>query len=164
MWPRWWRHGILESNKSKIFLSKYFWISLGKAIKFPPKHKSSFKVNISFIQRTPLTNPCRVKIKNGTLNDVKQFVYLPKVLLKFSKKDIIIKEKKFKDEVWKIVSQKKHPRKNLYCIFPWKRGIWTDIFDWVFSRCLFFLVQGEIQREKKPRTNSVNENLSKIKT
>ena len=33
---------------------------------FPAKQKSSFKANISFIQRIPLSNPCRVKIKNGT--------------------------------------------------------------------------------------------------
>ena len=33
---------------------------------FPAKQKSSFKANISFIQRTPLPNPCRVKITNGT--------------------------------------------------------------------------------------------------
>ena len=63
MWPRWWCHGTLGSYKSKDFLSKYFWISF---IKFPSKQKSSFKENISFIQRTPLPNPCRFKIKNGT--------------------------------------------------------------------------------------------------
>ena len=90
-------------------------------------------------------------------------LYWLKVLLKISKKDIIIKEKKVIDQIRKNVSQKKHPRniriiwyfwrsyrggKN--CTFPWKT-IWTDIFDWVwrnifcrlFSRCLFFLGQGE---------------------
>ena len=30
MWPRWWRHGTLESYGSKIFLLKYFWISFRK--------------------------------------------------------------------------------------------------------------------------------------
>ena len=33
---------------------------------FPAKQKSSFKANISFIQRTPLPKSCRLKIKNGT--------------------------------------------------------------------------------------------------
>ena len=36
--------------------------------------------------------------------------YLPKVLLKISEKDIIIKEKKVIDQIQKNVSQKKHPR------------------------------------------------------
>ena len=101
----------------------------------------------------------------------------------FKEKNIIIKEKKIKYQIWKIFSQKKHPRKNLpktwvytnhsifwrsywgckNWIFPWKT-IRTDIFDWVwgtffcglFSRYLFFSGQGENTPGKKPtETQSV---------
>ena len=44
---------------------------------------------------------------------LKYIIYLRKVLLKISKKDIIIKEKKVKDQIRKIATQKNHPRKNL---------------------------------------------------
>ena len=40
-------------------------------------------------------------------------MYLPKVLLKISIKDIIIKKKKVKDQIQKIASQMKRPRKDL---------------------------------------------------
>ena len=64
----------------------------------------------------PLPSTCRVIIKNGTQSKrceifLKKIFYLPKVLLEISKKDIIIKERKVKDQIRKIVSQKKHPRK-----------------------------------------------------
>ena len=41
-------------------------IVLGKVVTFPPKQKTSFKANISFIQQTPLPDRCRVEIKSGT--------------------------------------------------------------------------------------------------
>ena len=44
---------------------------------------------------------------------MKQIVYLPKVLLKISKKDIFIKKKKVKDQIQNFASQKKHPSKDL---------------------------------------------------
>ena len=110
------------------------------------------------------------------VSDVKYIVYLPKVLLKISEKDIIIKEKKIKDQIRKIASQKKHPKKislryefiriiwlfwRAYrgcknCIFPWKSiwrdvfGVWRNIFCRLFSRCLFFLGQGENTPGKNP--------------
>ena len=102
------------------------------------------------------------------VNDVKEIAYLPNVLLKILKKDIIIKERRSRIKSEKITSQKKHPR-NIRIIwffwrnyrgcensiFPWK-SIWTDIF-WVwrnifwrlFSRCYFFLDQGESTPGKK---------------
>ena len=40
-------------------------IVLGKVVTFPTKQKTSFKANISFIQRTALPNRCRVEIKSG---------------------------------------------------------------------------------------------------
>ena len=52
--------------RAKFFYQNISEYVLGKVIKFPPKQKNSFKANISFIQRTPHPNPCRVKIKNGT--------------------------------------------------------------------------------------------------
>ena len=133
---------------------------------------------------TPLPNPCMVKIKNGTQSKrcemfLKYIVYLPKVLLKFSKKDIIIIEKKVEYQIWKSFSQKKQPRKNLpktwvylnhlifwrsyrsckNCISPWK-SMWMDIFDWVwrnifllffFSGVIFSQAKEKIHRKKNPQ-------------
>ena len=53
-------------------------------------------------------------------------VYLPKVLLKFSEEDVIIKQRKVRDQIQKISSQKKHPRKNLPKI-------------WVYTNHVIFL-------------------------
>ena len=47
MWPRWKRHGTLGSYENKNF-------SIKIVVAFPPKQKTSFKANISFIQRNPL--------------------------------------------------------------------------------------------------------------
>ena len=52
-------------------------------------------------------------------------MYLRKVLLKLSKKDIILKEKKVKNQIRKLVSQKKHPRKSL-------------LKTWVYTNHLIF--------------------------
>ena len=52
--------------RAKLFCQNISQYVSGKVVKFPPKQKSSFKSNISFIQRTPLPNPRRVKIKNDT--------------------------------------------------------------------------------------------------
>ena len=52
--------------RAKFFYQNISGQVSGQVIKFPHKQKSSFKANTSFIQRTPLPNPCRVKIKTGT--------------------------------------------------------------------------------------------------
>ena len=73
------------------------------------------------------------------VNDVKYIVYLPKVLLKFSKKDIIIKERKVKSQIRKMPSQKKHPRENLPKIWSlyesceFSEGV-TEVAKILFSR------------------------------
>ena len=99
------------------------------------------------------------------------------------------KRKESQVSIWKAVSQKKHPKKNLpktwayknhsiflkdllgleNCIFPW-RTIWTDIFDWVCGNTflqafwpLSFLGQWKNTQWKKPRRNSVNENSSNVR-
>ena len=81
-------YGIIsEQNFSfKVFLHRFL-----------SKQKLSLK-QCQFYSTNPLPNPCRVKIKNGIQdNNVKQNVYLPKILLKISNKDIIIKEKILRD-------------------------------------------------------------------
>ena len=57
---------VLDINTTTLFYQNISEYVLGKVIKFLAKQKGSFKANISFIQRTPLPNPCWVKIKNGT--------------------------------------------------------------------------------------------------
>ena len=57
---------------------------------------------------------------------MKQIVCLPKVSLQFSKKDIIIKERRVKGQIRKIASQKKHPKENLPKI-------------WVYTNHVIFL-------------------------
>ena len=97
------------------------------------------------------------------------------------KKNIIVKEKNVKDQIRKVFSQKKHPRKNLHntwvlriiwffwksylgyknWIFPWKT-IWTYIcywgwgtFSWgLFFPMSFFLKLSKKYTRKKPWKNS----------
>ena len=113
IWPRRWCHCTLSSYKSKSFLLNYFWINCRKRqIKFRPRQKSSFNVMSVYYRRVrwiPVPSPCRIKIKNSTQSKwceifLKQIINLPKVLLKISKKDIIIKEKNVKYQIWKIIS------------------------------------------------------------
>ena len=97
----------------------------------------------------------------------------------------ILKEKKVKDQIWKIVSQKKHPWKNLpktwvymnHSIILKKESVAKITFSLeklyygrisltkfggtflcrLFSRCLFFLYQGENTSRKTPSvTQSTN--------
>ena len=124
------------------------------------------------------------------VNDVKQIVYLPKVLLKISKKNVIIKEKKVKDQIRKIASKKKHPKKSLpkilvytnHLIF-WKElsrlqklhFLLKDYMEWYFWLHLekyflqafipvsFFLRPSRKYTEKKTRKNSASENSSKVR-
>ena len=114
------------------------------------------------------------------VNDVKWIVCLPKILVKISKKEIIIKEKKVKDQIRKIASQEKHPRKNLRKIwvyknnliflkelsrlqklhFPLKDGyFWPSLekqFSQAFFPVSFFLRPRKKYIGKKRRRNSVN--------
>ena len=168
----------------KIFLSKYFWISFRKSIKFPAKQKSSFKANVCFMQRTPIPNPSSVKIKNVTQSKRCEIGFTQ-----------IFKERHHKRKE----SQGSNPKNclpeeapcgkppkdtSLYesfdfsegvievsknCIFSWK-SIWTDISDWVWRNIFcrpfsqsFFFGQGENTPRKKPRRNSVNENSSRVR-
>ena len=101
------------------------------------------------------------------VNDVKQIVYLPKVLLKISMKDIIIKEKKVKDQIRKIASQKKHPRNiriinHLISLKELSRlqKLYFPFFARLFSQFLFFLGQGESTPGKNPQ--KLNENSGEI--
>ena len=124
------------------------------------------------------------------VNDVKQIVYLPKVLRKLSKKDSIIKEREVTGQIWKIASQKKHPRNNLPKIWVYTNHVtflkelsrlqklyfllkeYMDGYFWLslekhflqaFFPVFFPLLKEKIHREKNPRRNSVNENSRKFR-
>ena len=120
------------------------------------------------------------------LNDVKKIVYLRKVLLKFSKKDIIIRERKVKDQIRKIASQKKHPKENLPKIWVYMnhaiflnelsrlQKFSENTLERVYGRSLqehflqaffqvFFLRPRRKYTAKILRRNSVNENSSKFR-
>ena len=121
---------------------------------------------------------------------MKEIVYLPKVLLKFSKRDTIIEERKVKGQIRQIASQKKHPKENLPKIWVYTNHViflkellrlqklnfllkeymegyfWLNLkenFLQAFFPVLFFFGQGENTPRKKPRRNSVNENSSKVR-
>ena len=159
--------------KAKLFIK----IVLGKVVTFPPKQKTSFKANISFIQRAPLPNHCRVEIKSGTQSKICEIDLL--LTKDFTQN---FKERHHHKRKSRIKSEKLPPRRSTLgkislryefiriiwffwrsyrggkkWIFPWK-SIWTDIFDWVWrnifcwliSQCLFFLGQGENTSGKNP--------------
>ena len=116
----------------------------------------------------------RLLIKSFTQNFKKRYNY---------------KKKQVKDQIRKIVSQKKYPSKNitkayvytnysiylkelsglLNCIFPWKTMdgyFWLSLgeqFLAVFFSSVFFLRPRRKYTRKKPGRNLVNENSSKIR-
>ena len=108
------------------------------------------------------------------------------MLLKFSKKDIIAKESKVKDQIRKIASQKKHPRKNLriwvytnHMIFlkelsrlqklhfpvkGYTEGyFWLSLEEHLLQASFPVFFSRRKYTAKNPHRNSVNENSSKVR-
>ena len=116
------------------------------------------------------------------VNDVKEIAYLPNVLLKILKKDIIIKEKKVKDQIRKNYLPEEAPeeytnhliflkelsrlRKFNFPLKVYMNGYFLSLeehFLKAFLTVSFFLRPRRKYTGKKTRRNSVNENSSKFR-